>query len=454
MPSPFAPGQFVLESSSTHPTQPVPNSHPAHQPLRFKSDGTFQISIFEDLHFGENAWDSWGPQQDLASIGVINSLLDSEPATDLVVLNGDLITGENTFLENATSYLDMIVSPIAARGKTWASTYGNHDHQYNISGETIFAREKSARWRGHSRTKSMVRGELAGTSNYYLPVYAADCAAPGGHAQEHGHEEEEAEEEDGGETIESHCTPELLLWFFDSKGGFRYQQKDPSTGEPIGLQNWVDISVVDWWQQTYAKLLARHHGAKRIPSMAFVHIPTYASLEFQRDVGVDPHTEPGINDDVPASPQAQGWCPDGSDKGTCSYGGQDLPFMQAVATMPGLMGVFSGHDHGNTWCYKWHEAALPLPGMMAVTGEGRINKKNNGVNLCFGQHTGYGGYGSWERGARQILVSRDQLALLEMDSWIRLESGNVVGSVSLNATYGEDEYPATKSTMTHCPKCN
>jgi len=25
-------------------------------PLRFTSNGTFQISIFEDLHFGENAW--------------------------------------------------------------------------------------------------------------------------------------------------------------------------------------------------------------------------------------------------------------------------------------------------------------------------------------------------------------------------------------------------------------
>lgn len=25
-------------------------------PLKFTEDGRFQISIFEDLHFGENAW--------------------------------------------------------------------------------------------------------------------------------------------------------------------------------------------------------------------------------------------------------------------------------------------------------------------------------------------------------------------------------------------------------------
>lgn len=64
------------------------------QPLRFTRDGTFHISIFEDLHFGENAWDSWGPQQDINSIAVLNQVLDAEDQ-QLVVLNGDLITGEN-----------------------------------------------------------------------------------------------------------------------------------------------------------------------------------------------------------------------------------------------------------------------------------------------------------------------------------------------------------------------
>ncbi|KXJ93446.1 Metallo-dependent phosphatase-like protein [Microdochium bolleyi] len=419
------PGQVVLADIATHPPHPPPHEYPAFQPLRFKTNGTFQISIFEDLHFGENAWEAWGPAQDRASVSVIESLLASESGTDLVVLNGDLITGENTFLENATSYLDMIAGPIAERGKTWASAYGNHDHQYNISGDTIFAREKSV-WFGHSRTRSMVQGRDQGTSNYYLPVYGSECAtAPAAHG---GADEQQIE-----------CAPELLLWFFDSKGGFRFQEKDTTTGHQVGLQNWVDASVVDWWHQTNAKLLVRHN-ASQIPSLAFVHIPTYASLVLQREVGVDPHTEPGINDDVPLAPQAQGWCPDGTDGG-CEYGGQDLPFMQAVASIPGLMGVFSGHDHGNTWCYKWDSM---LPGM-TVAG--------NGVNLCFGQHTGYGGYGGWERGARQILVTREKLERLEVDSWIRLESGNVVGSVSLNATYGEDRYPATENTKTKCPEC-
>lgn len=60
-------------------------------PLKFKPDGTFQLSIFEDLHFGENAWDQWGPQQDINSVQVLNKVLDFD-RPDLVVLNGDLIT--------------------------------------------------------------------------------------------------------------------------------------------------------------------------------------------------------------------------------------------------------------------------------------------------------------------------------------------------------------------------
>lgn len=78
----------------------------------------------------------------------------------------------------------------------------------------------------------------------------------------------------------------------------------------------------------------------------------------------------------------------------------------------------------------------------------------NGLNLCFGQHTGYGGYGSWIRGSRQVLVSQEQLKNLAVDTWIRTEEGGIVGSVSLNATYGQDMYPETPDNLTYCPTCN
>lgn len=57
--------------------------------------------------------------------------------------------------------------------------------------------------------------------------------------------------------------------------------------------------------------------------------------------------------------------------------------MEAVTSTPGLMALFSGHDHGDTWCYKWDRQ---LPGM-TIDGKG--------LNICFGSHSGYGGYGTW-----------------------------------------------------------
>ncbi|KAM4060481.1 calcineurin-like phosphoesterase [Hirsutella rhossiliensis] len=383
-------------------------------PLTFDDNGNFQISIFEDLHFGENAWDSWGPEQDIHSVKVIDKVLDQE-SPGLVVLNGDLITGDNAFLENSTVYIDQIVKPLLDRDLFWASTYGNHDYGFNISGVDILAREKL--W-PNSLTLSMVAGIKAGVSNYYLPVYAPDCH-------------------------ESQCAPELLLWFFDSRGGL-YSQEHNADGTLRSQPGWVDTSVVEWFQAASSRIA--ESAGRTIPSLAFVHIPTNASQALQTEHGRDsihPNHQPGINDDYPLAPQAQGWCSDGRNDGSCQYGGQDLPFMKAIASTPGLIALFSGHDHGDSWCYKWDRL---LPGM-TVTG--------NGVNLCFGQRSGYGGYGHWIRGSRQVRVSRDKLrTAAEAETWIRLETGDFVGSVTLNASYGKDWYPATPNDMTYCPTCN
>jgi hypothetical protein len=46
--------------------------------LTFKPDGTFKITVFSDLHFGENPWDDWGPQQDVNSLKLMNKILPDE----------------------------------------------------------------------------------------------------------------------------------------------------------------------------------------------------------------------------------------------------------------------------------------------------------------------------------------------------------------------------------------
>lgn len=329
---------------------------------------------------------------------------DAKP--DLVVLNGDLITGENAFAENATFVLDQLVKPIVDRNIPWASTYGNHDYQQNVTGSDIMARERQ--W-PNSRTQRMVSDSNAGVSNYYLPVYASDCT-------------------------KDDCTPELVLWFFDSRGGFYFMQTESNdAAKLVGQPNWVDESVVNWFKSTNSDLNKKYN--KNIPAVAFVHIPPKASSAIQAQ-GIDPEKNPGINDDSPLSYQAQGWCKDGSQKDSCDYGGQDSAFMKAVADSPGMIGLFSGHDHGNSWCTKWKGS---------VSG---VSVDGTGVNLCFGQHTGYGGYGNWIRGSRQLSFTRDKLSRGELDTFISLESGNIVGSITLNSTYGEDKYPTTSDDRT------
>ncbi|PYI27716.1 Metallo-dependent phosphatase [Aspergillus indologenus CBS 114.80] len=367
--------------------------------LQFTSEGTFQLSIFEDLHYGEAEDTTWGPIQDVESTAVINTILDNE-SPDLVILNGDLITGDNTFLANATDYIDEIVAPLVERQLLWASTYGNHDSDYNLSRSAILEREQSY---SNSLTQSMVTGKLAGVSNYYLPVYPSNSST---------------------------TTPALIIWFFDSRGGNYFQELE--NGSEVPQPCWVDESVVEWFTQTNADLTEQY--GKVIPSIAFYHIPVNAMLAFQNQ-GVDAHSEPGINADVPLDQQGEA-SGQGEVSGTVfSYSGQDIPFMEALLNTEGLLATFSGHDHGDDWCFKWDSQ---LPGM---------NLTGNGLNLCFGRHTGYGGYGSWTRGSRQILLDETTLAT-EIATWIRLEDGSVSGQVSLNSTYGEDRYPAVATTYT------
>ncbi|KAL1899523.1 hypothetical protein Sste5346_002924 [Sporothrix stenoceras] len=421
-------------------------------PLQFHSDGSFQISIFEDLHFGENAWTHWGPQQDRNTVRVMGDVLDAERPS-LVVLNGDLITGENAFRENSTVYLDQIVAPMVHRAIPWASTYGNHDSDFNLSRVDLLAREQQQVPTGLARTTNMLptpkHGDTrrAGVTNYYLPVYGSDCAST------------------NDKDMVDNCVPKLILWFFDSRGGFHYQQKDATTGKRVGQENWVDDSVVSWFERTQAELESKYASA--IPSLAFVHIPPNVAYALQmnaspdgkasgRSSNIDPHRQPGINDDKPLAQQAEGWCPSGL-QGGCAYGGQDESFVRAIAASgngTGVVAMFVGHDHGDTWCHTWASGRM-LPG---------VDIPGTGVHICFGQHTGYGGYGSWTRGGRQVRVTEESLRRAAaaaspadrrpaIETWIRLEMGNIVGGVSLNATYGHDVYPATPNTHTHCPTC-
>ncbi|KAL4908314.1 hypothetical protein BDW74DRAFT_166080 [Aspergillus multicolor] len=338
--------------------------------LRFAQDGTFQITVFSDLHFAEYENSSKVTEQDTRTAGVVQKVLQHETSTQLVVLNGDLISGYGTTSNNATRYLDQVFAPIHALDLPWAVTYGNHDNErFSKSRELLDYETKT--YPEHSLTKNMgPQGSEAGVSNYYLEVFSA----------------------------ETQDVPELILWFFDSRGGDQ-------------THDWVDDSVVEWFVSTNANLVQQYQ--RSIPSLAFFHIPITKTHYFQVKPGVDKSREPGNNG------EKAWWQGRGYDGKT----GHDVNFMTALSETDGMLATFSGHDHDNDWCFKWK-----IP-----------SSTSSGINVCYGRHTGYGSYGNLPRGGRQILLKQDTLAE-EVVTWVRQEDGLVPENVTLNATYGRDEY--------------
>jgi len=74
--------------------------------------------------------------------------------------------------------------------------------------------------------------------------------------------------------------------------------------------------------------------------------------------------------------------------------------------------VSVGHDHGNAYCCPY--------------------SRGSQLSLCFGRHTGYGGYGDWARGARVFeLTAAPAGGALRIDTWVRMEDGSVNSRQSL-----------------------
>lgn len=76
-----SPLDFHAKSNIVYAVLSIPhalNPYPTKPRLTFKPDGTFKITVFSDLHYGENAWDTWGPQQDVNSSRLMRTVLADE----------------------------------------------------------------------------------------------------------------------------------------------------------------------------------------------------------------------------------------------------------------------------------------------------------------------------------------------------------------------------------------
>ncbi|KAF8805826.1 Metallo-dependent phosphatase [Phlegmacium glaucopus] len=351
----------------------VLDPYPGKARLTFKPDGTFKLTVFSDLHFGENPWDVWGPQQDVNSTALMRTVLGDEKP-DYVVLNGDLITGENTFRENSTSLIDEIVAPLNEARIPFSSTHGNHDNQANITHLEEILREQRVAPLSYTRLSPNGVGGVEGPGNYWVPV----------------------------SSISFYRSTNKTLKYFDDDLCECGMSPNPN---PQPLPDWVDATVADWIQTESEAMEAAWGPHECRAAVAFVHIPPHAIQALQPNLNST--KDPGLNADLLG---------DGSVQDSASKG-NDAPFWNALnANVKNLHGIISGHDHGNEWCAR---------------------EPTKDVIFCFNKHSGYGGYGQpdWGYGVRNLMFyTPDPNAGVE--TWIRLQEGETRARVILDDQYG------------------
>lgn len=284
--------------------------------LQFKTSSldndkkSFKILQLADLHFGENAWTDWGPEQDVKSSEAIKSYLSLE-RPDLVILSGDQITALNID-RNATLYYETIIGAMTEIESDikWATLFGNHDDE---SYRRTFANGKVVEHDAKTTRDDLMRFDIAyngsytlqgrapdflfGSSNYLIPIY----------------------EENGS------SKPLAQIFFFDSGGGSIPQ---------INKKN-----QVKWFQNKMKK-----GPTANIPSIAFQHISTSAEV---------------------FGYQSGGLCQGQSYEGVASVKSDAGLFDTMVES--GQVHLFAvGHNHGNDYCCPHHDSDSHVRSILSI----------------------------------------------------------------------------------------
>jgi hypothetical protein len=329
--------------------------------LSFRPNRTFKILQLTDLHYGEDPFTDWGPQQDVDTSSLIRRVIALEQP-DLVLLTGDQLTADNVN-GNATLYYELLCQLLEANDTKvpYAMIFGNHDDATFVPpsssseiteiANTTLRKELMAYMEQRARAQpslSLSRAgpsNLFGVSNYVLNVF--ETATSG--------------------TI---------------RGGSILQQ--------------IVDNQLEWYQQ---QRLLRNTASRAVDAIAFQHIPT------QRFGYVE-----GIEEDI-----CQGF---NGENGIAPLQYDPMNETDWLQQDTRLHFLAVGHNHGNSYCCRYPpqtnqaaDRAIPL-------------------HLCFGRHSGYGGYGSWARGARVYEMTwfpEDPpwfAANITWRSWVRLDNGD------------------------------
>lgn len=286
--------------------------HPRRE-LRFGRDGKFKIVQFNDTQDDEKI--------DRRTLELMRAVLDDE-RPDVVILNGDNITGGcDTPLEMRQA-MNNVVQPMEERAIPWAVTFGNHDEDSTpdsgVDEADMLAFYRSYRYNVNGPTAPGVTGQ--GNSNVLI------------------------EGRNG--------RPAFNLWLLDS-GRYAPETLAGQDFDGYPTWDWLRMDQVKWYHDTSVQLERRYGRA--IPSLMFIHIPLW-EYRFMWFGSVDGRTdadhERGRVRHRIEGERNEDECPGPFNSGMFS----------AIQHRGDVRGVFCGHDHVNTYSGDYYGVLLGYAG--------------------------------------------------------------------------------------------
>ena len=281
--------------------------------LRFGRDGRFKIVQFNDTQDDEKV--------DRRTLELMRAVLDDE-RPDLVILNGDNITGGcDTPLEMHQA-MNNVVQPMEERAVPWAITFGNHDEdstpKSGIDEAGMLAFYRSYRYNVNGPTARGVTGQ--GNSNILI---------------------------DG-----SNGRPAFNVWLLDS-GRYAPELLAGQDFEGYPHWDWLRMDQVKWYYDTSVQL--ERKAGHAVPSLMFIHIPLW-EYRFMWFGSVDGRTD-ADHERGRARHRIEGERNEEECPGPFNSG-----MFSAIQQRGDVRGVFCGHDHVNTYSGDYYGVLLGYAG--------------------------------------------------------------------------------------------
>lgn len=251
-------------------------------PLSFSNDEKFKIVQFTDIH-----WKPGNPASEEAAEN-LKAVLDMEHP-DLVVITGDLV-----WAAPAAEALDRALAPVVDSGIPFAVTFGNHDDEFDMSREQLFARMSTI---PNNYTDSV--SNLSGVTNYILPLMSHDGTRNA-----------------------------ALIYVIDSNS----YSKLPTAKGYAGIQR----DQVDWYARESSRFTSENGGVP-LPAVAFFHVP------------LNEYNEAASNESVPMT---------GTRGERACSGSLNNGMFGQILQSGDIFATFVGHDHINDYATVYKGIAL------------------------------------------------------------------------------------------------